>query len=97
MSSIGRALALQARGQGFESLILHSSGGSPPPRFFDMLEGDTRKKRSQNERKFKKIFHASNRANQTRVTLRHASVAVVSFGYVKYPRACGGCLGSRRR
>ena len=39
---------MQARGQGFESLILHA-GGSTPPRFFDMLEGDTRKKEKSNQ------------------------------------------------
>ena len=62
ISSIGRALALQARGQGFESLILHAGGAvkeetQAPPRFFDMLEGDTRKEKSQI--KLEEIFHTS--------------------------------------
>ena len=59
-----------------------------------MLEGDTRKKRKvkTNDDFFHTSIEQSVGTHQVR-----CRKAAVSFGYVKYPRAHGGCLGSRRR
>ena len=65
-----------------------------PPRFFDMLEGDTRKQKNWFSGAILETVHTSiEHKENTSGTAR----AVMSFGYVKYPRAHGGCLGSRRR
>lgn len=46
LAQLARALALQARGQGFDSLILHERRVKkeyPEKKFIDMMEGDTRR------------------------------------------------------
>ena len=61
-------------------------------RFFDMMEGDTSRRAAEAVRQ--KNTRAQERdARRPFGSARH----VMSFGYAKYPRAHGGCLGSRRR
>ena len=78
---MARAPALQAGGQGFDSLVFHESGRESSARFFDRMG---KRKQTQRRDTHELRRHGSAAANKTSESEKRG-------------KAHGGCLGSRRR
>ena len=110
-SSVGRAPALQAGGQGFESLYLHADAASPVRGGHPNMHLENRiwKDKTSKTNSILTIFydkisgsmggndHGTRTSTNQRVTLGAAGTLKEEPETVKQRRAQGGCLGTESR